>query len=91
MNASVESVAPRGPLAAIAPAAPHEPAKVRIAAAVDAARDEIIALSHQIHAHPEPAFEETRAAAWIADALRRHGFAVEHPAGSLATAIRAAA
>ena len=63
--------------------------KTRLAAAVDAARDEILALSHQIHAHPEPAFEETQAASWIAAALAGHGFAVEHPAGSLPTAIRA--
>src|SRR6185295_15230057 len=46
-------------------------------------------LSHRIHAHPEPAFEEEQAATWIAEILRRHGYAVEHPAGSLATAIRA--
>ena len=90
MNASsAESVAPLGPLAAIAPAPPHEPAKLRLAAAVDAARDEIIDLSHRIHAHPEPAFEEVQAATWIATVLRDHGYAVEHPAGSLATAIRA--
>ncbi len=84
-----ESVAPTVPLATISPAAPFESAKARIAAAVDAARDEIVDLSHRIHAHPEPAFEETQAATWIADALRGHGFQVEHPAGSLATAIRA--
>ncbi len=38
--------------------------------------------------NPEPAFEEHQAAAWVAEALARHGFAVEHPAGSLATAVR---
>ena len=41
------------------------------------------------HANPETAFEETQASAWIADTLGRHGYAVEHPAGSLPTAIRA--
>ena len=46
-------------------------------------------LSHRIHANPEPAFEEHQASAWIADGLRGHGFEVEHPAGSLDTAIRA--
>jgi amidohydrolase len=81
--------APTGPLAGVAPAGPHEAAKARIAAAVDDARDEILDLSHRIHAHPEAAFEEERAAAWIAEILRGHGFEVEHPAGSLATAIRA--
>ena len=76
-------------LPSIEPAGPFGNTKARIAAAVEAARDEILELSHRIHAQPEPAFEEHRAAGWIADALERHGFAVEHPAGSLATAIRA--
>jgi len=60
-----------------------------LAAAVERARPEILELSHSIHSHPEPAFEEVQAAAWVAEALKRHGFAVEHPAGSLATAVRA--
>jgi amidohydrolase len=89
VNPTPESAAPTGPLAAIAPGGPHEIGKARLAAAVDAARDEIIALSHRIHANPEPAFEETQAATWVAAVLREHGFTVEHPAGSLATAIRA--
>ena len=76
-------------LTATRPAAPFEDAKARVAAAVEAARDEIVGLSHRIHADPEPAFEETHAAAWVAESLARHGFAVEHPAGSLATAVRA--
>ncbi len=71
------------------PAEPHVDLKTRVAAAVEAARDEILDLSHRIHAAPEPAFEEVQAATWVADALRQHGFDVEHPAGSLATAIRA--
>src|SRR5215213_4951927 len=73
----------------VEPAAPHQDVKRRLAAAVDATRDEILELSHKIHGHPEPAFEEEQAARWIADALRRHGFDVDHPAGSLSTAIRA--
>ncbi len=71
------------------PAEPNAAGKLRIAAAVEAARDEIIDLSHRIHADPEPAFEEHHAAAWVAEILARHGFDVEHPAGSLATAVRA--
>ena len=73
----------------VQPFATHPELKADIAAAVEAARAEIVELSHRIHAHPEPAFEEHRAASWIATALRDHGYAVEHPAGSLATAIRA--
>jgi amidohydrolase len=83
------AAAPARLLADVIPAGPHEDAKVRIAAAVDAAGGEILALSHRIHEHPEPAFEEVQAAGWIAEVLRDHGFAVEHPAGSLPTAIRA--
>jgi amidohydrolase len=71
------------------PAGPFVEAKLRLAAAVEAARPEILDLSHRIHANPEPAFEEVKAATWIAEILGRHGFEVEHPAGSLGTAIRA--
>jgi amidohydrolase len=70
------------------PAAPHVEMKRRIAAIVEEHRDEIIEISHRIHAEPEPAFEEHRAAAWVAEAIRRHGYDVEHPAGRLATAVR---
>ncbi len=62
--------------------------KARAAAAVEAARAEIVDLSARIHANPEPAFEEQRAAAWVAEAIARHGYAVELPAGRLATAVR---
>ncbi len=71
------------------PAVPFAEGKRRIAAAVDGARTEILDLSHRIHANPEPAFEEHQAAAWCAEVLVAHGFAVELPAGRLATAIRA--
>jgi len=70
------------------PAEPFADAKLRLAAAVEASRDEILELSHRIHAQPEPAFEERQAATWVAEAIARHGFAVEHPAGRLETAIR---
>jgi amidohydrolase len=63
--------------------------KQLLADAVEANRAEILELSHRIHANPEPAFEEVQAATWVADSLRRHGFEVQHPAGRLATAIRA--
>jgi len=77
------------PLSDVAPAEPHGAAKRRIAAAVDAARAEILDLSHRIHANPEPAFEEVQAARWVADVLGRHGYRVELPAGRLETAVRA--
>jgi amidohydrolase len=78
----------RRPLATTEPAAPNVEAKREIAAAIDAAAAEILDLSHRIHANPEPAFEERQAATWVAEAIGRHGYAVEHPAGSLETAVR---
>lgn len=75
-------------LVASAPAEPFADAKRRIAAAVEANRTEILELSHRIHANPEPAFEERQAAGWVAETVARHTFAVEHPVGSLATAVR---
>src|SRR5512140_1783615 len=61
--------------------------KSRATAAVEANREEILALSRAIHADPEPAFEEHRAAARVAAAIAAHGYAVELPAGRLATAV----
>lgn len=88
-TSSAATPSPSSPLAAVEPAAPFAEGKRRIAAAIDTHRDVILDLSHRIHANPEPAFEEHRASAWVAEILRGRGFAVEHPAGSLATAIRA--
>ncbi len=76
------------PLADVEPPGPHATEKRRIAAAIDAAAPEILDLSHRIHAAPEPAFEERQAATWVADEVARHGYEVEHPAGSLETAVR---
>ncbi|WP_116206615.1 M20 family metallopeptidase [Amycolatopsis circi] len=50
---------------------------------------ELLALSHRIHAHPELAFEEVRASAWVAAALADAGFDVEHGCYGLPTAVRA--
>lgn len=79
-----------GPIASptARPAEPFADAKARLAAAVEAHRAEILELSHRIHADPEPAFEEHHAAALVAEAVARHGYEVEHPAGRLATAVR---
>ena len=41
------------------------------------AQDDLIALSHRIHAHPELGFEEEKACAWIAETLSDAGFSVE--------------
>ena len=67
---------------------PHADIKARVAEAVQANRDEIVDLSRRIHANPEVAFEERQASRWVAEAVGRHGYAVEYPAGSLETAVR---
>ena len=55
----------------------------------DDLRRELIALSREIHADPELAYKEERAAARIRTFLERHGHAVETGTGGLATAFRA--
>lgn len=50
---------------------------------------DLVGLSHQIHAHPELAFEEFQASAWVAEALEQTGFEVQHGCYELPTAVRA--
>lgn len=57
--------------------------------AVDELAPELEALARRIHAHPELAFEEHQASAWIAELLEQKGASVERPLGGLATAFRA--
>jgi len=66
-------------------------AKAAVAGAVDGARDELVELSHRIHGTPEIAFEEERASTWVADALAKAGFDVEHGVCDLPTAFTATA
>jgi amidohydrolase len=56
---------------------------------IDAARGDLLRLSHEIHANPELAFEERRAAALLADALRKAGLDVAAGAYGLETAFSA--
>ncbi|WP_346012296.1 amidohydrolase [Streptomyces sp. SID3343] len=53
---------------------------------VEEHRADLLALGRRIHAHPETAFAEHRAAAWCADVLREHGYSVTAPAHGLDTA-----
>jgi amidohydrolase len=64
-------------------------AKDAARAAVEDARDELIEISLDIHAHPELAMEEKRASGLLADRLEARGFAVERGALGLETAFRA--
>jgi amidohydrolase len=58
---------------------------------VERAREELVALSHRIHAHPEVGFEEERACAWLCELLDGAGLAVEPEVGGLPTAFAARA
>jgi amidohydrolase len=57
----------------------------------ESARRTLLDLSHRIHAHPEPAFEEERAAGWCADLLDAAGFTVERGICDVPTAFVARA
>jgi amidohydrolase len=62
-----------------------------LAAEVDRRHRDLVDLSHRIHAHPEPAWQEVRAAGWVAQAMSDGGFEVELGYLGLATAVRAQA
>jgi amidohydrolase len=58
---------------------------------VERAREELVALSHRIHAHPELGFEEERACGWLCELLAGAGLQVERGLGDLPTAFAARA
>ena len=59
--------------------------------AVEQARDDLLELSHFIHAHPELGYVEFESAEAVARLAERYGFEVERGAAGLATAFRATA
>lgn len=63
--------------------------KDAIVQAVDRLADELEALSHQIHDHPELGYEEVKACAWLTDFLGRKDFKLETGLAGIATAFRA--
>lgn len=67
----------------------NSPAKSAVETRIRDAADELIDLSHRIHSHPELAFEEVQASTWVAEALKRAGFDVQHGCYDLPTAVRA--
>jgi amidohydrolase len=58
---------------------------------LDAVRDRLITLSHDIHANPELGFKEEKAAAWLCETLEAEGLAVERGVYDLPTAFAATA
>ena len=59
------------------------------AKAIDSAREELVAMAVDIHAHPELNYQEHHAAKLLSDTLEQHGFAVERGVGGVETAFRA--
>jgi amidohydrolase len=60
-----------------------------VCAAIDALAPELIAVSHEIHAHPELAFEEVRASRLLAETARKRGLDAVLGVFGLETAIEA--
>jgi len=60
-----------------------------VTTAIEAARDELVTLSHYIHDNPELGYEEFLSAEACAGALERNGFVVERGIAGLTTAFRA--
>ena len=65
--------------------------KQRACVAIDAEAGALIDLSMRIHAHPEVAFQEEKAAAWLTDYATAHAFNVERGIVDMPTAFRASA
>jgi len=63
--------------------------KQEVCASVDRLAPELVHVSHAIHADPELAFEEVRAARLLAETARAHGLAAQQSVYGLATAIEA--
>jgi amidohydrolase len=57
--------------------APISQLKDEISTRIDALRPELERIGRDIHAHPEVAYEEHRAVAWLAELLKKQGFSVE--------------
>jgi amidohydrolase len=66
-------------------------AKSAVRHAVTSVRDDLVALSHRIHADPELGWEEEHGSAWVAEMLAEAGFAVTRNACDLPTAFVARA
>src|SRR3984893_15299889 len=63
--------------------------KAVAAECLQAAREDLIELSHRIHGHPELGFEEEQASVWLAESLDHAGFAVRRGVCDMPTAFMA--
>jgi amidohydrolase len=66
-----------------------ERGKAEVQRRVERAAGDLVRLSHEIHAHPELAFEEQRASGWVASVLAEAGIPVQSGAAGLDTALTA--
>ena len=66
-----------------------DPTKETLCTAIDDIAPELLAVSREIHAHPELAFEEKRASALLVRTARGHGLEVETGSYGLPTAFEA--
>jgi len=66
-----------------------EKEKQKIVETVEAAREDLLALSKNIHDNPELGFEEFKAVNFISETLEKHGFSVQKGYGGLETSFRA--
>lgn len=63
--------------------------KEKIMNAVDLASDDLLQMSHQIHANPELGFQEFKAVGFITEVLEKYGFDVIKNYGGIETSFRA--
>jgi amidohydrolase len=77
------------------PSSPHEgapaAARLRVEEAVGGLADDLVGLAHELHAHPELAYEEHESVRRVAELVRGHGHEVEVGAFGVETALRASA
>ncbi|HTT96954.1 MAG TPA: M20 family metallopeptidase [Rhizomicrobium sp.] len=66
-----------------------ETLKKDVCSAIDAMREELLAMSHGIHGEPELALEEFKAAARLTEGIERHGIAAQREACGIKTAYAA--
>lgn len=66
-----------------------EELKTSVIGEIETRRDQLSELSQKIHANPEIAFQEVKAANWLTGYLKENGFTVEKSVCGIATAFRA--
>src|SRR5690242_17444566 len=67
----------------------HDELKQLASEAIDRHRADLVALSQNIHEHPELAFEERQSVAWLTEACERLGWQMRTGLADLPTAWRA--